>query len=120
MHVSAEAPEAVAQGRFQVFCLGSSTHQEDGEHYRPIYVHAKVAIVDDLWTTVGSANLNNRGMRDDTEMNVTTLDAELAQGLRLMLWAEHLGLVSEEDFLKENYFVRFEKVDKGRDSQEPR
>jgi len=98
MHVSAEAPEAVAQGRFQVFCLGSSTHQEDGEHYRPIYVHAKVAIVDDLWTTVGSANLNNRGMRDDTEMNVTTLDAELAQGLRLMLWAEHLGLLSEEDF----------------------
>ncbi len=96
-HLRAEAPEAVAQGRFQVFCLGSSTHQEDGEHYRPIYVHAKVAIVDDLWTTVGSANFNNRGMRDDTEMNVTTLDAELAQGLRLMLWAEHLGLVSEED-----------------------
>ncbi len=92
-----EAPEAVAQGRLQVFCLGSSTRQEDGEHYRPIYVHAKVAIVDDLWTTVGSANLNNRGMRDDTEMNVTTLDAELAQGLRLMLWAEHLGLISEED-----------------------
>jgi len=91
-----EAPEAVAKGRFQVFCLGSSTSQEDGEHYRPIYVHAKVAIVDDLRTTVGSANLNNRGMRDDTEMNVTTLDAELAQGLRLMLWAEHLGLVSEE------------------------
>ena len=97
LHLRAEAPEAVAQGRFQVFCLGSSTHQEDGEHYRPIYVHAKMAIVDDLWTTVGSANLNNRGMRDDTEMNVTTLDAELAQGLRLMLWAEHLGLVSEED-----------------------
>lgn len=96
-HLREEAPQAVAQGRFQVFCLGSSTPQEDGEHYRPIYVHAKVAIVDDLWTTVGSANLNNRGMRDDTEMNVTTLDAELAQGLRLMLWAEHLGLVSEED-----------------------
>ncbi len=97
VHLRGEAPEAVAQGRLQVFCLGSSTRQEDGEHYRPIYVHAKVAIVDDLWTTVGSANLNNRGMRDDTEMNVSTLDAELAQGLRLMLWAEHLGLVSEED-----------------------
>jgi phosphatidylserine/phosphatidylglycerophosphate/cardiolipin synthase-like enzyme len=97
VHLRREAPEAIAQGRLQVFCLGSSTPQEDGEHYRPIYVHAKVAIIDDLWTTVGSANLNNRGMRDDTEMNVTTLDTELAQGLRLMLWAEHLGLVSEED-----------------------
>ncbi len=99
VHLRGGAPEAVAQGRFQVFCLASSTHQEDGEHYRPIYVHAKVAIVDDLWTTVGSANLNNKGMRDDTEMNVTTLDAELAQGLRLVLWAEHLGLLSEEDLL---------------------
>ncbi len=98
MHLREEAPEAVAQGRLQVFCLGSSSRKADGEHYRPIYVHAKVAIVDDLWTTVGSANLNNRGMRDDAEMNVTTLDAELAQGLRLMLWAEHLGLLSEEDF----------------------
>jgi phosphatidylserine/phosphatidylglycerophosphate/cardiolipin synthase-like enzyme len=53
-------------------------------------VHAKVAIVDDLWSTLGSANLNNRGMHDDTELNVATLDAELARGLRMLLWAEHL------------------------------
>jgi phosphatidylserine/phosphatidylglycerophosphate/cardiolipin synthase-like enzyme len=78
-----------------VFCLGTSARQADGEHYRPIYVHAKVAIIDDVWSTVGSGNLNNRGMRDDTEMNVAVLDAELAYGLRLMLWAEHLGLVND-------------------------
>jgi phosphatidylserine/phosphatidylglycerophosphate/cardiolipin synthase-like enzyme len=90
-----EAPEAVAQGRLQVFCLGTSGRQADGEHYRPIYVHAKVAIIDDVWSTVGSGNLNNRGMRDDTEMNVAVLDADLAHGLRLMLWAEHLGLVND-------------------------
>jgi len=93
----AEAPEAVAQGRLQVFCLGTSTHKEDGEHYRPIYVHAKVAVIDDLWSTVGSGNLNNRGMRDDTEVNIATLDAELAYGMRLMLWAEHLSLVGDAD-----------------------
>src|SRR5436309_489441 len=92
-----EAPEAVEEKRLLAFCLGTSAHEEDGEHYRPIYVHAKVAIVDDLWSTVGSANLNNRGLRDDTEMNVATLDAELARGLRMMLWAEHLGLMSEDD-----------------------
>lgn len=90
-----EAPEAAAQGRLQVFCLGTSGQLADGEHYRPIYVHAKVAIIDDVWSTVGSGNLNNRGMRDDTEMNVAVLDAELAHGLRLMLWAEHLGLVND-------------------------
>jgi len=98
-HLRSLAPEAVAQGRLQAFCLGASGTKEDGEHYRPIYVHAKVAIIDDIWTTVGSANLNNRGMRDDTEMNVATLDAELAFGLRVRLWAEHLGLLSDEDLI---------------------
>src|SRR6266481_3496316 len=94
-----EAPEAVAQGRLHVFCLATSTTVDGEEHYRPIYVHAKVAIIDDLWSTVGSANLNNRGMRDDTEMNVATLDAELAVGLRMMLLAEHVGLMGEDDLL---------------------
>lgn len=95
--IAEKAPAAVAQGRFEAFCLATSTRQEDGEHYRPIYVHAKVAIIDDVWTTVGSGNLNNRGMCDDTEMNVATLDARLALGLRLQLWAEHLGLLNDTD-----------------------
>jgi phosphatidylserine/phosphatidylglycerophosphate/cardiolipin synthase-like enzyme len=93
------APEAVDQGRIQVFCLAASLRVEGEEHYRPVYVHAKVTIVDDLWSTLGSANLNNRGMRDDTEMNVATLNAELARGLRMLLWAEHLELIGEESML---------------------
>jgi phosphatidylserine/phosphatidylglycerophosphate/cardiolipin synthase-like enzyme len=98
-HLRQAAPEAVEEGRLQVFCLAASTTVDGVEHYRPIYVHAKVAIIDDLWSTVGSANLNNKGMRDDTEMNVATLDAELAVGLRMMLLAEHVGLMGEEDLL---------------------
>src|SRR6266516_683554 len=94
-----EAPDAAAQGRIQAFCLAASATVEGEEVYRPIYVHAKVTIIDDLWSTVGSANLNNRGMRDDTEMNVATLDAELARGLRMLLWAEHLELIGEESML---------------------
>lgn len=92
-----EAPTAVTDGRLMIFCLGTSIRKEDGEHYRSIYIHAKVAIVDDLWATAGSANLNNRGMRDDIEMNVATLDRDLAFGLRLMLWSEHLGLINDDD-----------------------
>lgn len=97
-----EAPDAVKEGRLLIFCLGTCTSKEDGEgmgHYRPIYVHGKVAIIDDVWATVGSANLNNRGLRDDTEMNVATLDGELTHGLRLMLWSEHLGLLNDDDAL---------------------
>ena len=101
-----EAPEAVAERRLLSFCLGSSQRKEDGEHYRPIYIHAKVAIVDDLWTTIGSANLNNRGLRDDTEINVAVLGARFASALRLKLWAEHLGLLSADDlFAFERYLA---------------
>lgn len=92
-----EAPEAAAEGRLQAFCLATSGTEQGSMHYRPIYVHAKVAVIDDVWATVGSGNLNNRGMRNDAEMNVAVLNPPLVRGLRLMLWAEHLALFDESD-----------------------
>jgi phosphatidylserine/phosphatidylglycerophosphate/cardiolipin synthase-like enzyme len=56
----------------------------------PVYIHAKVGIVDDRWLTVGSANLNEHSLFNDTEMNVVTHDPGLARATRLRLWAEHL------------------------------
>lgn len=61
----------------------------------PLYVHAKVAIVDDEWMTVGSANLNDHSLFNDSEMNVVTCDAELARATRLRLWSEHLECAPE-------------------------
>jgi phosphatidylserine/phosphatidylglycerophosphate/cardiolipin synthase-like enzyme len=118
-----EAPAAMEEGRLEAFCLGASQRDGDTMHYRPIYVHAKVAIVDDVWTTVGSGNLNNRGMRDDTEMNVVTLDPYLAHGLRLMLQAEHLGLAATDDLfalsrLLGNQYQRQEAQDRARHTLE--
>lgn len=55
------------------------------------YVHAKVAIVDDEWLTIGSANLNAHSLFNDTEANLVFTDADLVRGTRLRLWAEHLG-----------------------------
>jgi phosphatidylserine/phosphatidylglycerophosphate/cardiolipin synthase-like enzyme len=99
------APQAKEEGRLQAFSLATSTTRSDGEHYRPIYVHAKVAIVDDIWATVGSANLNNRGMLNDVEMNVATLDPALAYGLRLLLWAEHLGLFNDRELFELELYI---------------
>lgn len=62
----------------------------------PVYVHAKVGIVDDRWLTVGSANLNDHSLFNDTEANVVTHDPDLARRLRLDLWSEHLELPAEE------------------------
>lgn len=104
-HLRAKAPGAAAAGRIQVFCLATSATRDGHEVYRPVYVHAKLAIIDDLWSTIGSANLNNRGMRDDAEMNVAIVNSEFAHDLRILLWAEHLGLIEEdEQFILSRYF----------------
>jgi phosphatidylserine/phosphatidylglycerophosphate/cardiolipin synthase-like enzyme len=97
--IRAALPDETQAGRVQAFTLATSYYQHsDGlSHYRPIYVHSKVAIIDDIWTTVGSGNLNNRGMHDDTEINVATLDKTLAYGLRLLLQGEHLGLLNANE-----------------------
>lgn len=78
-------------GRF----LASTLYQR-GAGGRPVYVHAKVGIVDDAWLTVGSANLNEHSLFNDTEMNVVTHDRELARSTRLRLWSEHLERPSAE------------------------
>lgn len=65
-----------------------------------IYVHAKVMIVDDVTLRIGSANLNNRSMRLDTECDVVVTTSgsrseavEIAiRGVRIRLLAELLGL----------------------------
>ena len=57
---------------------------------KPVYVHAKIGIVDDRWLTIGSANLNEHSLFNDTELNVVTCDPTLARETRLRLWAEHL------------------------------
>lgn len=61
-----------------------------GERDWPVYVHAKVGIVDDAWMTIGSANLNEHSLFNDTEMNVVTHDPDLIRDTRLRLWAGHL------------------------------
>ncbi|HLZ22104.1 MAG TPA: phospholipase D-like domain-containing protein [Ktedonobacterales bacterium] len=90
------APGAARDGRLRFFTLATSDSRtrDNLMRYRPVYVHAKVGIVDDTWATVGSANLNSRGMSHDAELNISVLDDEFARSLRLALWAEHLGLFS--------------------------
>jgi phosphatidylserine/phosphatidylglycerophosphate/cardiolipin synthase-like enzyme len=59
-------------------------------HLEQVYVHAKIGIVDDRWLCVGSANLNEHSLFNDTEACVITTDEELVRATRLKLWGEHL------------------------------
>jgi phosphatidylserine/phosphatidylglycerophosphate/cardiolipin synthase-like enzyme len=60
-----------------------------------VYVHAKIGIVDDRWLTLGSANLNEHSLFNDTEVNLLVDDPALAAPTRRRLWAEHLELPLE-------------------------
>jgi phosphatidylserine/phosphatidylglycerophosphate/cardiolipin synthase-like enzyme len=72
--------------------LAATICAHHGDRSAPAYVHAKVGIVDDAWLTVGSANLNEHSLFNDTEVNLVTDDAALARDTRLRLWSEHLRL----------------------------
>ena len=81
----------------------------------PVYVHAKVSVIDDVWASVGSDNFNRRSWSHDSEIACTVLDAvrdprepvdpaglgdgarTYARNLRLRLWREHLGRQDGDD-----------------------
>ena len=80
---------AAADGGSRRF-LAATISARTGALTGPLYVHAKIGIVDDTWLTVGSANLNEHSLFNDTEMNVVSCDPALARETRLRLWSEHL------------------------------
>jgi cardiolipin synthase len=47
--------------------------------YQPTMYHTKLMIVDDLWTSIGSANLDNRSFKLNSEANLNILDRAFAQ-----------------------------------------
>jgi phosphatidylserine/phosphatidylglycerophosphate/cardiolipin synthase-like enzyme len=76
--------------------LACALYARSGSRVDPIYVHAKVAIIDDRWLTLGSANLNEHSLFNDTEMNIVAHNPELAVRTRQRLWEEHLELLADE------------------------
>lgn len=96
-----ELLRSAAPGRVGIYDL-------ENDAGTPIYVHAKVCIVDDVWMTCGSDNFNLRSWTCDSELTCAVLDSardereptdpsgdgsgarRLPRNLRLQLWAEHL------------------------------
>jgi phosphatidylserine/phosphatidylglycerophosphate/cardiolipin synthase-like enzyme len=62
-----------------------------------LYVHAKMAVIDDELMLIGSANCNNRGWETDSELVIASFEDDggtnaVAGGLRMALWAHHLDV----------------------------
>jgi cardiolipin synthase len=47
-------------------------------------LHAKTAVIDGVWSTVGSTNLDWRSFRDNDEINAVILGREFAQQMGVM------------------------------------
>jgi phosphatidylserine/phosphatidylglycerophosphate/cardiolipin synthase-like enzyme len=98
---------------------GDRVHVFDLENHEgtPVYVHAKVCVVDDVWASVGSDNFNRRSWTHDSELSCPVLDATrderdpvdpagtgdgarvYARDLRLRLMAEHLDQAATDDLI---------------------
>jgi phosphatidylserine/phosphatidylglycerophosphate/cardiolipin synthase-like enzyme len=72
------------------------TKQVGKANYRDIYIHSKLMMADDHYMTLGSANMNQRSMAADSEINVATDDHQHTMALRKRVWGlmtggEHTG-----------------------------
>jgi phosphatidylserine/phosphatidylglycerophosphate/cardiolipin synthase-like enzyme len=105
-------------------------HVFDVENHEgtPVYVHAKVCVVDDVWASVGSDNFNRRSWTHDSELSSAVLDTTrdpreprdpagtgdgartFARDLRLELAREHLDRAADgsedDELLDPEVFVR--------------
>jgi phosphatidylserine/phosphatidylglycerophosphate/cardiolipin synthase-like enzyme len=107
--------------RFGAYTLWSYDDSTSPPRLLPNYVHTKLAVADDHWATIGSANLDGVSLmtgewlapivwvpglenRRENEINVTIFDgldglaaSTVPADLRRALWAEHLGLSGPSD-----------------------
>jgi phosphatidylserine/phosphatidylglycerophosphate/cardiolipin synthase-like enzyme len=99
-----------AAGGDRVAVYGIENHEGT-----PVYVHAKVCVVDDVWASVGSDNINRRSWTHDSELSCAVIDREIddrqprvldafgdgarqfARSLRLELAREHLDRGPDDD-----------------------
>lgn len=66
-------------------------------NWMPVYIHSKLMIVDDVFTTHGSANINTRSMQVDSELNIAHEWAGATQALRRRLWKLHTAKQGMQD-----------------------
>jgi cardiolipin synthase A/B len=79
--------------------------------YQPTVLHAKVAVCDDEWLTIGSYNINNISAYASIELNLDvrnkTTAAEMEHTLQLIVQNDCVAITKEQLIRNKNIFLRF-------------
>ena len=91
-HTDARVQRWAAQALYgELLAAGTEIYE-----YQPTMIHCKVMVIDGLWTSVGSANFDDRSFRLNDEANlnifsetlareqITLIDADIAQSKRMV------------------------------------
>lgn len=89
-----------------------------GKPWMPVYIHSKLMIVDDVFTTHGSANINTRSMQGDSEMNIAHEWASVTEALRRRLWDMHTKGNGAQDDPKQAFDAWQDIIKENKDRQE--
>lgn len=76
--------------------------------YQPAMFHAKVMMVDDVFTTIGSTNFDNRSLSINDEVNINILDRKLARRCR-EIFDEDLAAstpIKPEEFQGRPFYIK--------------
>jgi cardiolipin synthase A/B len=85
-------PEALAKlATFSSFTVAGIAGLGDDGKRNPVWIHAKLMLIDGAWGTVGSCNLHRPSLFGNCEMNAAFWDHETARILLSELLSEHLG-----------------------------
>ena len=115
-----EVKEKKIEGLETVICTLVSPNPDITQKslWQPTYVHSKVLMVDDVFMTIGSSNINYRSMRFDSELNINLQDTDsvgFIKSMREFLWKLHTEDIFddfEKEFKNWKYIIRKNKVSK--------
>ncbi|BAU76401.1 phospholipase D-like domain-containing protein [Metapseudomonas furukawaii] len=83
----------------------------------PVYIHSKLMIVDDVFTTHGSANINTRSMQVDSELNIAHEWHEVTQAMRRRLWNLHTAGQGGQDNPKDAFMAWEDLIRRNKERQ---
>lgn len=60
-------------------------------YQEPIFIHSKLRIIDDVYLSAGSGNMNNRGYKYEGEMNLAVWDSTWVKNQRARVFQQYVG-----------------------------